>query len=371
MMPPLATATTSAPIASSSFPLEDAAIRARTMGASRLPLVIEPMGSEGRGVPALTAWIAENHTNLRQNLTEHGALLFRGFAVDGAADFERVARAVDPHLKNDYLGTSPRNALTSHVFSASELPPYYPIPQHCEMSFTRSPPSRLFFCCFVPSSGPGGETPLADFRRVYADLDPEVRARFVAKGVRNIRNYAGPEGGGRFDLWKLKRWDEMFQTTDRAKVEAACEANGFEPTWLPGGRLRLVNTQPAAKLHPETGEPTWFNHSQVFHLSAVEGEYRRIAARLGKPRYSVLASVAAAAVRAKKLGSPLDQAMHCTFGDGTPISDGDMDHVRDAVWKNMVFIPWRKGDVVAIDNFAVSHGRMPYQGPRTVAVAWA
>ena len=29
------------------------------------------------------------------------------------------------------------------------------------------------------------------------------------------------------------------------------------------------------------------------------------------------------------------------------------------------------GDVVAIDNFAVSHGRLPYRGPRNVAVAWA
>lgn len=211
MMPPSRVTATSAPNAS--LPLEDAAIRARTMGASRLPLVIEPMGREARSVSALTAWMAENHTDLRQKITEHGALLFRGFAVDGAVGFERVARAVDPHLENEYLGTSPRNALTSHVFSASELPPHYPIPQHCEMSFTRAPPSRLFFCCFVPSSGPGGETPLADFRLVYADLDPEVRARFVARGVRNIRNYAGPEGGGRFDLWKLKRWDEMFQTT--------------------------------------------------------------------------------------------------------------------------------------------------------------
>ena len=29
---------------------------------------------------------------------------------------------------------------------------------------------------------------------------------------------------------------------------------------------------------------------------------------------------------------------------------------------------WR---VVAIDNFAVSHGRLPYSGPRLIAVAWA
>jgi alpha-ketoglutarate-dependent taurine dioxygenase len=48
-----------------------------------------------------------------------------------------------------------------------------------------------------------------------------------------------------------------------------------------------------------------------------------------------------------------------------------MELVRDAIWDNMVFIRWRAGDVVAIDNFAVAHGRMPYEGPRKVAVCWA
>ena len=33
--------------------------------------------------------------------------------------------------------------------------------------------------------------------------------------------------------------------------------------------------------------------------------------------------------------------------------------------------PWRRGDVLAIDNFAVSHGRLPDSGPREIAVAWA
>ena len=40
---------------------EGASIRARTLGDAQLPLVIEPLGREGRPVPALTNWIAENH----------------------------------------------------------------------------------------------------------------------------------------------------------------------------------------------------------------------------------------------------------------------------------------------------------------------
>jgi hypothetical protein len=48
-----------------------------------------------------------------------------------------------------------------------------------------------------------------------------------------------------------------------------------------------------------------------------------------------------------------------------------MEHVRDVIWNNMVITPWRRGDVVAIDNHSVAHGRLPYRGPRQVAVCWA
>lgn len=341
-------------------------------GEGTVPLVIEPASHNSRSLEALLPWLGENRERLAEQLTTHGAILLRGFDVDGAADFERVSRAFDADLKKDYLGTSPRNALTEYVFSASELPPYYPIAQHCEMSFLREPPRRLFFSCLTPSGGPGGETPLADFRAVYRDLHPETRARFDEKGVRHVRNYEGPEGKARFDLWKLKRWDDMFQSTDRAVVERKCVESGFEFTWRDGGRLRLTNTQPATKKHPVTGETVWFNHSQVFHLSSVPAEYRNIAARQGQARYATLAAVAEAAVALKKRTTgEEDHAMHATFGDGSPISDSDMDEVRRAIWKNMVFFKWRKGDVLVIDNDSVSHGRMPFSGPRTVAVSWA
>jgi pimeloyl-ACP methyl ester carboxylesterase/alpha-ketoglutarate-dependent taurine dioxygenase len=346
------------------------AIRVEARGA--LPLVVQPAPEGERGESALLAWLGANRDDLEKRLTAHGAILLRGFEVDGARGFERVARAFEPDLKNDYFGTSPRNALTDFVFSASELPPYYPIPQHCEMSFVARPPRRLFFACLRPSSGPGGETPLADFRRVYRDLPEDVRARFEAKGIRNVRNYSGPENRRRFDPWKLKRWDEMFHTTDRDVVARACEENGFDLTWKPDGGLRLVNVQPAVKKHPVTGEPVWFNHAQVFHLSAVPAEYRRIATRQGQLRHAVLAGVAGAAVRIRRrTTADEEQAMHCTHGDGTPIAEADMDALRDAIWKNMVFFKWRLGDVLVIDNDAVSHGRMPYAGPRQIAVAWA
>ena len=85
------------------------------------PLVIQ--ARDDRDPARLCRFLAEHHDWALQKLSAHGALLFRGFDVGDAPAFEQVARAVDPELKNEYLGTSPRNALTPHVFTASELPP--------------------------------------------------------------------------------------------------------------------------------------------------------------------------------------------------------------------------------------------------------
>jgi len=344
--------------------------RTSVLSPEGLPLCIEPRGDDDVG--RLCGWLRDNAAWVQDRLTEHGALLLRGFAIGDAPAFERVARAIDDELQNEYLGTSPRNGLTSHVFTASELPPFFPIPQHCEMSFIAQPPRRVFFCCLVAPGPNMGETPLVDFRAVWRDLEAGVRERFVRGGIRIVRNYAGPGGGSKLDLWQLKRWDEMFLTTDRAAVEAKCRAEGFEVQWTANGGLRLLSTQPVFRDHPRSGERVWHNHTQVFHLSAAPGEYRRIAALRPTLKNRALAQVARLMVAAQRaLRASDDQAMHCTYADGGEIPDADMEHVRDVIWQHLVVTPWQRGDVVAIDNHSVAHGRLPYAGPRQVAVAWA
>jgi len=344
--------------------------RTGRLSAAGLPLCIEPEGDADLG--RLCDWLRARADWVQEQLATHGALLFRGFPVHDAAAFERLARAVDDELQNEYLGTSPRSGLTDYVFTASELPPFFPIPQHCEMSFIAHPPRRVFFCCLLAPGADMGETPLVDFRAVWRDLDPAVRARFERGGVRIVRNYAGPGGGSRFDLWQLKRWDEMFLTADKQVVEAKCREEGFEVQWTANDGLRLISTQPVWRDHPRTGERVWHNHTQVFHLSAAPGEYRRIAALRPTLRNRALALVARVMVAAQRRLRAADaQAMHCTYRDSSEIPDADMEHLRDIIWRHLVVTPWRRGDVVAIDNHSVAHGRLPYSGPRQIAVAWA
>lgn len=327
--------------------------------------------AEQRSVERLCDWLRAESARIGGWLRQHGALRFRGFDVQGPAEFEAIARAIDPGLGRHYLGTSPRNAVSDYVFNASELPDFYPIPQHCEMSFCASPPRHLFFCCLVEPAEGSGETPLCDFRRVWQDLDPALRERFVAGGLRIVRNYA-PESAGRADdPTMLKPWTEMFGTKDRAEVERQCRAEGFEVEWRDDDSLRLVSTQPVFRDHPETGERAWHNHLTTFHLSTAVSEYERIARLRPSERHQNLLKLARALEARLRERPSLEQSMHVTRLDGSEIPAADIEALRDAIWRHTVIEPWRRGDVVAIDNFAVAHGRMPYEGPRKVVVAWA
>jgi len=239
------------------------------------------------------------------------------------------------------------------------------------MSYVAKPPKNLFFWCDVPPARNTGETPLCDFRKVYNGMDPAVRDRFDKGGIRIIRNYDGPTTPKRFDLWKMKRWDEIFLTTDREAVEKACEEQGFVPEWLEDDRLRLITDQPASQEHPETREKVWFNHVQVFHLSAGPREYQRIARKRPNPGNLGWAALIHFLAFTKRFKDPIEQSLHCTYLNGDEIPRADMNHLFDVIWKNLVIIPWEEGDIAAIDNFSVSHGRLPYRGPRRIAVAWS
>lgn len=340
----------------------------RTEG--ELPLIVH---ADGRpGVNGLHAWLTDQAPLIRKKLIEHGAILFRGFDVREAGDFERLARAINDDLKNEYMGLSPRNAMTPYVFTASEIPSPFPIPQHNEMSFVANPPRNLFFWCKEQPASGMGETPIVDMRKVYRDLDPEVRQRFERRGIRTIRNYSAPGKRKPWDFTQLKPWTDMFKTTDRKVVEEKCAQEQFTPGWSGDGDLKLLSEQPATKIHPDTGETVWFNHAAVFHTSNAVGETRRIF----EMRPSVMSFLS---MLGGRLWSALQRrqhaeqanALHCTYADGTEIPDSDMEAVRDALWKNLVVNPWKNGDVLAIDNDSTGHGRFPFRGKRMIAVSWA
>lgn len=211
---------------------------------------------------------------------------------------------------------------------------------------------------------------MTDLRSVYRDISPELRDKFAAKGIQYVRRYDGP-GKSRFSLWKTKRWDEMFSTVDRAEVEKKAQAQNFQLEWLHDGGLKILNKQSAFRRHPATKLLAWHNHSQTFHFDAAAIEYSYIAKRQHTLRaYAVSAILHALTFAKRLLRKPQEQDVNALYGDGTPIKRHEIREVLSAFWKNLSIFQWQEGDILFIDNFAVSHGRLPYSGPREILVAW-
>ena len=65
------------------------------------------------------------------------------------------------------------------------------------------------------------------------------------------------------DPTSLKGWSDLFDTQDKAEVEAELRKSKLEFTWSSDDELRIINREAAVETHPVTGDKVWFNHVQV------------------------------------------------------------------------------------------------------------
>jgi hypothetical protein len=177
------------------------------------------------------------------------------------------------------------------------------------------------------------------------------------------------------DVGAMLSWTQMFGTSDKDEVEAMCkEEDSPKVQWVGPNEDTFLQEwkDDAIQLHPVTKEKVWFNHAQVFHWSTFPAELWFAFCRIGDIRFLIRSILIAfvAIIKYWLLGHRM--ALEIRFGDGTPISVSEMNQVRKAVHKNMVFSTWKKGDIMCIDNFSISHGRQPtYDSGRKVLVAWS
>jgi alpha-ketoglutarate-dependent taurine dioxygenase len=315
----------------------EAAVRAECLQpGSLLPLVIEP----AREGVSLVAWTMENRESLRERLLRHGAILLRNFGVHAVEDFAGFTAAASDEVMEYRERSSPRHEVGANIYTSTDYPASQKIFPHNEHSYSQHLPLTLFFCCLKPAER-GGETPMADCRRVLRRIAPEVVEKFKRKKWMYVRNF-----GDGFGL----SWQTVFQTADRGEVEAYCARNAIEAEWKEGNRLRTRQVRPAVAAHPRSGEEVWFNHLTFFHVSTLEPMIRDV----------MLESFA-----------EQDLPNNTYYGDGSPIEPDVLDHLRDAYLQELVSFTWRQGDIVMLDNMLTAHARASYAGPRRVLFAMA
>jgi hypothetical protein len=302
----------------------------------RFPLVVAPVGGNGGRVD-LGAWAAEHRAFLVESLYAHGALLFRGFGLATAEDFERVASAIVPELFGEY-GDLPREGTSSRVYGSTPYPANKSILFHNESSHLPRWPLKQFFFC-MKASETGGETPLLDCREVARVLDRKIYDRFAEKGLVYVRNFC--EG---IDV----SWQDFFKTTDRAVVEKACKDGGMECEWVKGRQLRVKQRGRAVSKHPITGDTVFFNQVQLHHPFCLDPATRKSLVALFKEE-----------------GLP----RNVYYGDGSRIEDATMAELDKLFWKTAKAFPWNGGDIIMLDNMLVAHARKPFTGTRKIVVA--
>ena len=297
-----------------------------------LPLVITPAVDN----VDLAAWCASHAEEVEGHLDRHGAILFRGFPLADAPEFEAVASTIAGELFGEY-GDLPPEETGQRIYHSTPYPPDKTILFHNESSHFSSWPLRQFFFCVVPSEEQG-ETPLLDCREVYQVLDKEIVEAFERKDLMYVRNFS--EG---VDV----PWQEFFHTDDKAAVEQTCANAGMTCEWTELG-LRVSQLAKGVRTHPRT----------------VSG--------FSSTRCSCITSPAWTRRRARPCGScSPTRIFHATstYGDGTPIPDEVINRIGEVYEELCVEAPWQKGDLIALDNMLVAHARRPFAGERKIIVA--
>ncbi|KAJ3309686.1 hypothetical protein HDU76_003544 [Blyttiomyces sp. JEL0837] len=306
----------------------------------QVPTILSETLPKVDGVPTFTtadeavAWAKENRDELRARLIKHGAILFRGFPLPGPEAFSDFTQALGVTPLPYVGGAAPRYSVYKDVHTTNESPPDQLIPFHHEMAQVPVyPKTVLFFCDGEPKEG--GETPLCPSDVAFARLQeaaPEFAKNIEELGVIYTRvvpekdDPSSPIGRG---------WTSTFQTTDREEAIKVAKNLNVNLEWLENGDVKTVSpVLQAVKEYPATGKKVWFN------------------------------SVVAAYVGWQD--SRNDRTKAVLFGDGTQINPADIDKMQEIMSEICAVVPWKKGDVVWVDNEQTLHARKSFVPPRRI-----
>lgn len=298
------------------------------------PLVLANQSADA-GLDEVADWASGQRRMLLEQLDRHGAILFRGFPLRSAEDFDRFVAAFDlPNFAyDDSLSNAVRVNRTPRVFTANEAPATVTIMLHHEMAQTPLYPRMLFFFCEQPAEQ-GGETPLCRSDILWQRLQercPEFAEQCRALGLR-YTNVMPPEADTSSGMGRS--WQSTLRVSTTDEAEQALAALGYCYEWLPDGCLRATTPLlPAVRELPD-GRASFFN--------------QLIAAYCGWK------------------DTRNDPSKAVTFGDGKPLDQRAMAIAVELAEELTFDLPWREGDVALVDNFTVMHGRRSFVGTRRV-----
>lgn len=243
------------------------------------------------------------------------------------------------------------------VFHIGGAPNKVLVSGHSEASYLSLSPRFLMFTCFQEAES-GGQTPLYNIKALQdyfmsSEVGRKMYYDVYNLGVTYIRNDPSQDGH-LADAWgriNYPTWQSRFPGQDREEILDMLQSKGMVAFFDGNDTLHSEWTFAGVRPHPDTGEMVWFN--QLYGMS---GYYWR---QHGD---------------AEILSLPLDQRPLSTrigtLENNRPLSEAEFNIMDSAHFETAEMFNWAKGIVMFVDNFAFQHGRMPYEGTRSCAVAW-
>lgn len=308
-------------------------------GDSVFPFVYQ-CDSRGISIEDTARWVAVRKDELLDQATRHGAVLFRGFPVRSAEDFDAFVAALSienfPYRKS--LSNAVRINRTERVFTANESPPEVNILIHHEMAQTPIYPRWIMFFC-EKAADEGGATQICRSDWLYERLAAEC-PQFIRdceqKGLKYSHVMPGEDdatsGMGR-------SWGKTLEAGSKEAAEQRLRELNYSFEWLDDNCLRVTTPMLPAVREVAPGRKTFFNQ-----LIAAYGGWK------------------------DSRNDPADAIRH---GDGSKLDANGVQKAIDISEELSFEAEWQDGDVALIDNTVVLHGRRPFGGTRKVLASLA
>lgn len=285
-------------------------------------------------------WIVQNQAELEKQLSQSGAILFRGFPVGSAEAFDTFTASFgNPNFfYKDSLSNAVRINFTERVFTANEAPKDVEIYLHNEMAQTPIYPDKIFFFCLNPADQ-GGASPILRCDLLFNALleqNPELAKAFSEKGVKYTTQMPGednPESG------QGRSWKSTLSVETVEQAEEKLARLGYSWEWQQDGSLKATTGKLPAVRTLDCGRQVFFN--QI------------IAAYMGW-----------SGVREHHQDT-------LRFGDDSEIPKAWLEEIAELSEDYVYDVAWQAGDVAMVNNNLAMHGRRPYGGEskRQVLVA--
>lgn len=319
----------------------------------KMPLVISPKEKK-ISQEAFQNWLIAHKSELLELISEEAAILLRDFPVDSSEEFAQIVQTILGEPISYVGGDGSRKSVSKGVYTSTEGPPKFKIPLHNELSCTNNPVRFIcFYCDIAPEQGTG-QTLLGKTLEVHQEIfnRKHIWDFFDGKNILYITRH--PPAGNLFSRVNVthKTWPEVFETTDRAKVEEICKEKGFKYQWL-GDWIEVVRVVPAIKdADSNFPFPYWFNQIQLYHHNK-----RLLGGAVNQLLYHILYK------------DPLKRNYDVQLSGGIKIPKKIMYDIWDILDNKTVYFDWQEGDVLIIDNIKGMHGRAPCKGSRRILVS--